>query len=234
MLLEIDHVRVAYGRSVVLHGTTTGVAEGEVLGLLGRNGMGKTTLVHTVVGFLRPSAGVIRLGGDEIHGLAPERIARAGITLVPQGRRVFGSLTVGETLGLAYRDRGGAAKWTPDQVFERFPILKDRSSQHAGLLSGGQQQMLAIGRALLGNGRLIIMDEPTEGLDPKRVELVGGVIDELRERRTTVLLVEQRVKFALQHADRIDILSRGVVVERTTPAELEAHPETMSRYLAVA
>lgn len=234
MLLEVDDLRVAYGPSVVLPGTTVSVEEGEVLGLLGRNGMGKTTLVHAVMGFLGHSSGEVRLAGERISGWAPERIARAGVTLVPQGRRVFGSLTVGETLTLAYRDRGGAARWTPAQVYEAFPVLEDRSDQMSRSLSGGEQQMLAIGRALLGNGRIVIMDEPTEGLDPRRVQLVGGVIDELRERKTTVLLVEQRVKFALGHADRLDILSRGVVVERTTPAELEAHPERMSRYLAVA
>ncbi len=222
-MLDLRDVDVYYGSSHVLHRTTLHVAEGETYALLGRNGMGKTTLVHTVMGFLRPRGGVITLAGERISGLASERIARRGVALVPQGRRVFPSLTVGETLEVSYRD-GGREGWTLTEVCDRFPILGDRWGQTAGLLSGGQQQMLAIARALVTNSAVVLLDEPTEGLDPSRVTAVADVVAELARRGTTTLLVEQKVRFAVDLADRIGVLSRGEVVHSVAGGSMRKDP----------
>lgn len=233
MLLSVDDVHTYYGASHVLHGTTLAVNRGEVLGVLGRNGMGKTTLMHTIVAFLRPARGTILLNGTRISGLPSEKVARAGVALVPQGRRVFRSLTVGEHLEVSYRPAGGDG-WTIDDVCDRFPILAQRWHQMAALLSGGQQQMLAIGRALLTNGRIVLMDEPAEGLDPRRVEIVEGIIGELRDRGTAVLLVEQKVKFAVDVADRVQVMDRGAITHETTGEQARADPSALSRQLGFA
>jgi len=234
-MLTVRDVHTFYGSSHVLQGVSLTVADGEVLGILGRNGMGKTTLVHTITGLLRPRRGVITFGGHDIVGAAPERISRAGVTLVPQGHRVFPSLTAGENLKVAVRrGRGRGKDWSVDEIVDRFPVLGERWNTMAGLLSGGQQQMLALGRALVGNGRLIVLDEPTEGLDPRTVGLVAGVIDEIRRRGTAAILVEQKVDFALRRVDRAVVLSRGMVVhEATDPAALRTDTATLNRLLAV-
>ena len=234
-MLAVREVHTFYGSSHVLQGISLDVAEGEVLGILGRNGMGKTTLVHTLTGLLRPRRGSITFGGREIAGSPAERIARAGMTLVPQGHRVFPSLTVREHLRIASRPaRGNGRSWTDDEVVQRFPVLRERWNVLAGLLSGGQQQMLALARALVGNGRLIVMDEPTEGLDPHTVAAVSEVMDGIRRRGTSAILVEQKVEFALRRVDRAIILSRGMVVhEATDPEALRNDTRTLSRLLAV-
>ena len=234
-MLSVREVHTFYGSSHVLQGVSLNVAEGEVLGILGRNGMGKTTLVHTITGLLRPRRGSITFGGREIAGAPAERIARSGITLVPQGHRVFPSLTVREHLRIAARPRARNGRgWTVEEVVQRFPVLRERWNVLAGSLSGGQQQMLALARALVGNGRLIVMDEPTEGLDPRTVAAVADVTDEIRRRGTSAILVEQKVEFALRRVDRAIVLSRGMVVhEANDPEALRNDTRTLSRLLAV-
>ncbi len=232
-MLEVEAVDTYYGRSKVLHGASLTVGEGEVVGLLGRNGMGKTTLVHTIAGLLRPRAGRIVFGGKRISTLPAERISRLGMSLVPQGHRVFPSLTVRENLKIAERSVG-EGDWTIDEVLDRFPALRERWKVDAGKLSGGQQQMLAMGRALVSNGRLVLLDEPTEGLDPQTVARMGDVIDSLRQRGTAALLVEQKVGFTLDRVDRALVLSRGqVVYETAQPRALKADAAKLRQLIGV-
>jgi branched-chain amino acid transport system ATP-binding protein len=234
-MLAARDLHTFYGSSHVLQGVSLTVAEGEVLGILGRNGMGKTTLVHTLTGLLRPRRGAIIFRGRDIAGAPAERISRAGMTLVPQGHRIFPSLTVREHLRIAARPGVGSGRsWTIDEVLHRFPVLRERWNVLAGLLSGGQQQMLALCRALVGNGRLIVMDEPTEGLDPRTVAVVAEVTDEIRRRGSSAILVEQKVDFALRRVDRAIVLSRGMVVhEADDPEALRTDARTLNRLLAV-
>ncbi|MCF2527956.1 ABC transporter ATP-binding protein [Yinghuangia soli] len=233
-MLELRDVHTYYGASHVLQGVSLTVGEGEVLGILGRNGMGKTTLVHTIAGLLRPRRGTIEFRGRRIGGAPAERIARAGMALVPQGHRIFPSLTVKENLKVAVRRGTAPEPWTIDDVVDRFPVLGERFGLSAGLLSGGQQQMLALGRALVGNGSLVLLDEPTEGLDPQTVARVGDVVDELRGRGTSAILVEQKVDFALRRVDRALVLERGHVVHTTDkPQELRTDTAALRELLAV-
>ncbi len=213
MLLEATGLETFYGPSQILHGCGVDIAEGECVALLGRNGVGKSTLIHTLGGLTQAKEGTVRLDGRDITSWPPEKRLAAGMTLVPQGHRVFRSLTVEENLMVAERKDGTSDAWTRADVLDRFPILGDRASQSAGSLSGGQQQMLAVGRAMLGNGRLMLMDEPSEGLDPQRVALIGSIVAEVKARGTAVLLVEQRVNFALRVADRVAFMVRGEIVE---------------------
>ncbi|SDX80166.1 branched-chain amino acid transport system ATP-binding protein [Modestobacter sp. DSM 44400] len=233
-MLEIDSVDTYYGSSQILHGTSLSVGEGEVVGLLGRNGMGKSTLVHTVAGLLKPRRGQVTFRGRRISSLAAERISRLGMSLVPQGHRIFPSLTVRENFRIASR-RVGDRDWTADEVLEYFPALRERWSVPAGKLSGGQQQMLAMGRAMVCNGKLMLLDEPTEGLDPQTVGRMGEAIDELRRRGTSALLVEQKVGFTLERVDRALILSRGqVIYETDRPQLLRADTQTLRRLIGVS
>ncbi len=230
MLLEVRDVDAFYGDSQALHGATLSVAEGEQIGVIGRNGMGKTTLCHTIMGFLRPRRGQITFNGKDIAGAAPEAISRLGVTLVPQGRRVFGSLTVGENLQVSQQVRG-TDDWTADDVCQRLPILGDRWNQPAGLLSGGQQQMLALGRAIVGNGSLLLMDEPSEGLDQHHLALVIETVHELRRRGTAVIVVEQKLRFAIDLVDRMHIMVRGAFVDSVTTDEVRRDPDVVLRGL---
>lgn len=232
-MLEVKAIDTYYGSSHVLHGTGLFVGEGEVVGLLGRNGMGKTTLMHTIAGLLAPRRGEITFMGKRISALPPERVFRLGMTLVPQGHRIFPSLTVRENLRIARR-KVGSGDWTIEEVLENFPALRERWNVGAGDLSGGQQQMLAMGRALVGNGRLMLLDEPTEGLDPQTVARMGTVIDEMRRRGTSGILVEQKVNFALDRVDRALVLSRGQIVHETDrPQALKADSQALHRLLGV-
>ena len=230
MLLECKDIDTFYGDSQVLNGTSLNIDEGEHVGIIGRNGMGKTTLVHTLMGLLSPRSGSIRFKGREISGAAPERVARAGITLVPQGRRVFGSLTVGENLEISFR-AAGVEGWKVDDVCDRLPILRDRWNQAAGLMSGGQQQMLALGRALVGNGQLILMDEPSEGLDQHHLALVVDVVDELQRRGTAVLVVEQKLRFLLDMVETLRVMVRGQFVQTVDSAAVRADPDLVMKGL---
>ncbi len=237
-MLEVDAVHTYYGESHVLHGVSLRVGAGEAVALLGRNGAGKTTAIRTVVGFTPPRAGRVVLGDDPIHGWPPHRIARAGVALVPQGRRIFSPLTVRENLVLGARPAASRAApaegWTLERVFALFPRLRERSLQSGGTLSGGEQQMLAIGRALLTNGRLLVLDEPSEGLAPIVVREIGDIVARLKGERLSILLVEQNYHLALRVADRVYVMNKGQIVFEGTPAELEAREDVKRRYLGVA
>jgi len=231
LALEVEGVHTYYGESHVLQGISLRVDRGEVLAILGRNGMGKTTLIRTIVGFTPPREGRVIYEGTEITRLPPFRMVALGMALVPQGRRVFPSLSVRENLDVARRGEG---RWTLEQVYALFPRLGERAGNRANKLSGGEQQMLAIGRALMSNPDLLLMDEPTEGLAPLLVREVGRVIGELKRSGLSILLVEQNLALALSVADRVHVLSRGQIVHSGTPAELMGNDDVKTRYLGVA
>ena len=231
MALEVEGVHTYYGESHVLQGISLRVDPGDVLAILGRNGMGKTTLVRTIVGFTPPREGRVLYEGTEITRLPPFRMVALGMALVPQGRRVFPSLSVRENLDVARRGEG---RWNLEQVYALFPRLRERADNRANKLSGGEQQMLAIGRALMSNPDLLLMDEPTEGLAPLLVREVGRVIGELKRSGLSILLVEQNLALALSVADRVHVLSRGQIVHSGTPAELMGNDDVKTRYLGVA
>ena len=211
-VLALSGVDALYGESHVLHEVSFTLNAGKVLALLGRNGAGKTTCMSAIIGFLPPRRGEIRLFGDPISRLVPEAIARKGVGFVPQGRRIFPTLTVRENLVVSGRSRAGApVPWNLERVVNLFPRLKERLQQVAGSLSGGEQQMLAIGRALMGNPRVLLMDEPSEGLAPLIVAGVGRTIARLKQEGQSILLVEQNVKLALDLADEVVILNTGRV-----------------------
>ena len=210
--LALSAVDALYGESHVLHEVSFTLQAGKVLALLGRNGAGKTTCMSAIIGFLPPRRGEIRLFGDPVSRLVPEAIARKGVGFVPQGRRIFPTLTVRENLLVSGRSRAGApVPWNLERVVNLFPRLKERLQQVAGSLSGGEQQMLAIGRALMGNPRVLLMDEPSEGLAPLIVAEVGRTIARLKQEGQSILLVEQNVKLALDLADEVVILNTGRV-----------------------
>ena len=233
--LAVEGVHAYYGDSHVLHDVSFSLRAGSLLGLLGRNGAGKTTCMSTIIGLLRPRRGTIALYGEPIGGLAPDVIARKGVSLVPQGRRVFRSLTVRENLSVAAQSRrnGDGSGWSLDRVFELFPRLKERHTQFAGLLSGGEQQMLAIGRALMGNPRVLLMDEPSEGLAPQLVAEVGRTIAQLKANGQSIVLVEQNIKLTLDLADEIVIINTGNVVFRGAAREVRLDDAMVSQHLGV-
>ena len=232
--LRLTNVHAFYGDSHILHGVGFSLEEGRVLALLGRNGAGKTTCISTIVGFLTPKDGEIRLFGEPIEGLSPERISHLGIGLVPQGRRIFPSLTVRENLVVArQRERSTARPWNVERIFGLFPRLQERDAQFAGTLSGGEQQMLAIGRALMGNPRVLLLDEPSEGLAPLIVAEVGRTIKRLKEDGQSILLVEQNLKLALEVADQAVILNTGRCVFSGSAAELLNNEDTITQNLGV-
>jgi branched-chain amino acid transport system ATP-binding protein len=231
LALEVEGVHTYYGESHVLQGISLRVEPGEVLAILGRNGMGKTTLIRSIVGFTPPRQGHVRYKDTDITRLPSFRMVELGMALVPQGRRVFPSLSVRENLDVARR---GTGRWSLEQVFALFPRLRDRAANRANKLSGGEQQMLAIGRALMSNPELLLMDEPTEGLAPLLVREMGRVIAELKRSGLSILLVEQNLALALSVADRVHVLSRGQIVHTGTPAELMRNDDVKTRYLGVA
>jgi branched-chain amino acid transport system ATP-binding protein len=230
-VLAVGDVHTYYGDSHVLHGVSLAVGAGEVVAILGRNGMGKTTLIRSVIGFTPPRRGSVRLNGADVTGWAPFRRIERGMALVPQGRRVFASLSVRENLAVA---RSGSGRWDLERVYGLFPRLRERAPNRANKLSGGEQQMLAIGRALMSNPALLLMDEPTEGLAPLLVREVGRVIGELKREGLSILLVEQNLPMAASVADRVHVLNRGEIVYSGVPAELMANEDVKARYLGVA
>ena len=232
--LALDGIDTLYGDSHVLHGVSFSLQPGRLLALLGRNGAGKTTCMSSIIGFLPPRRGEIRLYGEPISRLVPEAIARLGVGFVPQGRRIFQSLTVRENLIVSRRSRTGApAPWTLDRVVNLFPRLKERLQQVAGSLSGGEQQMLAIGRALMGNPRVLLMDEPSEGLAPLIVAEVGRTIARLKAEGQSILLVEQNVKLALDLADDVVILNTGRVAFHGGVDRVRADQALITQHLGV-
>jgi branched-chain amino acid transport system ATP-binding protein len=232
--LSLSGVDALYGESHVLHGVSFSLNLGRVLALLGRNGAGKTTCMNAIIGFLPPRTGEIRLFGETIGKLSPETISRKGVGFVPQGRRIFPSLTVQENLAVSRQKRKGVAvPWTLERVIELFPRLKDRLQQAAGSLSGGEQQMLAIGRALMGNPRVLLMDEPSEGLAPLIVAEVGRTLLRLKEEGQSILLVEQNIKLALALADEVVILNTGRVAFSGSAAQVRNDQALVTQHLGV-
>ena len=235
-LLSVRGIHTYYGDSYVLQGLSLELREGSIVGILGRNGMGKTTLIRSVAGLTPPREGEVLFKGRPLGGRPPYAIAQLGIALVPQGRRIFRSLTVRENLllptsGLA---RPRAGRWNLQAVLAEFPQLAERANHMGGSLSGGEQQMLAVGRALMANPDLILMDEPSEGLSPKLVQQVGQIMKALREHGHAVLLVEQNFALATSVADYVYVVSAGRFVFEGTPAELAKAPEILEQHLGVA
>ena len=229
-MLDVEAIHTYYGDSHVLHGVSLRVGAGEAVAVLGRNGAGKTTAIRSIAGFTPPRAGRVVFEGEAIERWPAYRIARRGLALVPQGRRIFAPLSVRENLLLGARAPG----FTLERIYALFPRLREREQQSGGTLSGGEQQMLAIGRALLTNGRLILLDEPSEGLAPLVVREIGRILLALKAERLSLLLVEQNYHLALRVADRVYVMSKGQIVWEGTPAGLEADEEVKRRYLGVA
>lgn len=230
-VLQLDAVNAFYDESHVLHDVSLGLKSGKVLALLGRNGAGKTTTVHTVVGFMPIRTGEIRAFGDKINGTAPEWVAHKRIALVPQGRRVFKSLSVLENLNVARLRKTTA--FDHDVLFDWFPRLRERRHQPAGSLSGGEQQMLAIARALIGDPKIVLFDEPSEGLAPQIVKEVGQILRRLKNAGLSIVLVEQNTKLALELADEVVILNTGRVAFSGTASDLAKQPDIINQHLGV-
>ncbi|HEY5279538.1 MAG TPA: ABC transporter ATP-binding protein [Pseudolabrys sp.] len=233
--LRLEHIDAYYGDSHVLQDISLELGEARMLGLLGRNGAGKSTCMNVAMGLLAPRRGSVTVFGDDVSGLSAENIAACGVALVPQGRRIFKSLTVRENLIVAARERnyGQHAPWTLDTVFAMFPRLKERTSQMAAHLSGGEQQMLAIGRALMGNPRVLLMDEPSEGLAPQIVHEVMETIRKLKESGLSIVLVEQNPTLVFDVADDIVLLNTGQVAVVSTPAALKENTAVLRQHLGV-
>ena len=231
MTLAVRDLHAYYGESHVLQGVSLDVAEGESVALLGRNGAGKTTTINAIVGFVRPRSGTVRVGGNDITAKPPHRVASAGVALVPQGRRVFADLTVRENLTIAARASGGG--WDLARVLELFPSLERRLGNRGDELSGGEQQMVAIGRALLRDPVLLLLDEPSEGLAPKLVAEVGDALVRLRESGLALLLVEQNLALATRVAQRVYVMNKGTIVFSGTTAALASAGDVEARYLGV-
>ena len=231
--LVLDGVHAHYGRSHVLHGVSMRLRQGHLLALLGRNGAGKTTTMLAIAGLLKATGGRIGVGNRSIEQLAPEAIARLGVRLVPQGRRVFPSLSVEENLTVAAQTRPCARPWSVDRVFTLFPQLRSRHRQRAGTLSGGEQQMLVIGRALMGNPDVLLLDEPSEGLAPLIVAEVANGIAQLKAEGLSILMVEQNFTLAMKLADDVVVLNTGHVVCSGSAQDIRADPEIATRHLGV-
>jgi branched-chain amino acid transport system ATP-binding protein len=231
-LLEVADIHTYYGDAYVLQGLSLSLEEGQILGLLGRNGVGKTTLVNSIVGFTPPRRGRILFKGADITGAPSFTTIRRGMGLVPQGRRVFPTLSVAENLAVAERNIGRHG-WTLERVYALFPRLAERRYQRARTLSGGEQQMLAIGRGLMGNPDCLVMDEPSEGLAPIVIQGVWAAIRKLRQEGLSILLVEQNASLAVQLVDYVHVLEKGRVVYSSVPEELWSDNEVKASYLGI-
>jgi len=232
-MLELINVHTYYGESHVLQGISLKVISGSVVALLGRNGMGKTTTIHSIIGFTPVRSGQIIFKGESLKDAHDHEIPQKGIALVPQGRRIWSSLSVEENLVVASKMSNKTDAWTLDKIYRLFPNLKERSRNKGNLLSGGEQQMLAIGRALMANPDLILMDEPSEGLAPIIVRELCNVIQRIHQSGISILLVEQNLSLALTVADYTYILNKGTVAYQATPEELNSNEGVKSMYLGV-
>ncbi len=233
-MLMLEDIHTYYGDSYVLHGVSFAVESGTVVALLGRNGMGKTTTIRSIIGFTPPRSGQVRFKEQEITHLKPYQIAKMGIGLVPQGRSIFPSLSVKENLIMAASTQGRPGEWTLDKVYDRFPILKARANLKGNLLSGGEQQMLATGRGLMTNPDLLLMDEPSEGLAPLVVHEIRSIIGKLKEVGLSILLVEQNLPMALGVSDYVFIMSKGKIVHESTPKALRLNEDIKIKYLSAS
>lgn len=233
MILDIQNLHVFYGDSHILQGVSLGIMNNQVVALLGRNGVGKTTLTRSIMGITRVKKGWVKFQGEDITNLPSDTIARKGVGFVPQGRFVFPSLTVYENLMVTFRRNSIDDKWDIEQVFDYFPQLRTRVNNRGNELSGGEQQMLAIARALVTNPHLLIMDEPTEGLAPVMVKEVGRLLHIIKEQGYPIFLVEQNTEFALHHADVVYIMSKGNIVYKDLPDNLRCNEEIKREYLSV-
>jgi branched-chain amino acid transport system ATP-binding protein len=235
-LVLVEDVHTYYGKSHILHGVTLSVAAGEVVGLLGRNGVGKSTTLKTIMGLVQPSHGAVLLDGNAITGLAPHKLARLGIGYVPEDRRIFRLLTVMENLRTGL-DRNGVTadkrRALLDKVFAYFPVLAERRNQAGGTLSGGEQQMLAIARAMMLEPKIILLDEPTEGLMPRMVSQIHQIIDVLHNEGVAILLVEQNVPLTLAASQRVYIMEKGAVRHHCASSEIDANDPVIKQYLGV-
>ncbi|MDQ2911719.1 MAG: ABC transporter ATP-binding protein [Chloroflexota bacterium] len=229
--LAVHELHAYYGESHVLQGVDLAVANGEAVALIGRNGAGKTTTIASIAGFLGPRSGSVRVHGADLTGAAAHRVARAGVALVPQGRRIFGDLSVAENLAVAARPTANG--WDETRVLELFPSLARRRAARGDQLSGGEQQMLAIARALMRNPTVLLLDEPSEGLAPKLVEQVGEILIRLRATGLALLLVEQNLGLATRVGQRVLVMNKGTIVFAGTPAELAADRDVETRYLGI-
>jgi branched-chain amino acid transport system ATP-binding protein len=232
-LLAVEDIHTAYGLSRVLFGVSLEVAAGECVCLLGRNGVGKTTTIRSVMGLTPPSTGRILLRGRDITGHAPHRVARAGVGFVPEDRRIFAELTVWENLDVAARAAARPGRWTIDTVYGLFPKLEQLRDRLGGFLSGGEQQMLTIARTLMGNPEILLLDEPSEGLAPLVVESLRTQVGELKAQGLTILLAEQGVEFSLALADRVYVLEKGTVRFSGAAAELRDDQALLNRLVSV-
>ena len=233
MILSVEKINTFYGDSHILFDVDLTIAEGEVVSLLGRNGAGKTTTLRSIMGLTPPRAGSVRWLGEEVQRLKPHEIARKGVGFVPEDRRIFSRLSVEENLEIGAFKLEGPSGWTLERIYGLFPKLEQLKAHKGNELSGGEQQMLAIARALMGAPKLVLLDEPSEGLAPAIVKDVGEMIGTLRDEGLAVLLVEQNTRFACRLSDRVYIIDNGRVRFGGTVAELEADEELKSRYLAV-
>ena len=235
-LVLVEDVHTYYGKSHILHGVTLEVGAGEVVGLLGRNGVGKSTTLKTIMGLVQPSHGTVVLDGNAITGLPPHKLARMGIGYVPEDRRIFRLLTVMENLRTGL-DRDGVTvdrrKTLLDKVFAYFPVLAERRNQAGGTLSGGEQQMLAIARAMMLEPKIILLDEPTEGLMPRMVSQIGEIIEVLHKERVAILLVEQNVPLTLAASKRVYIMEKGAVRHHCASHEIDVNDPVIKQYLGV-
>jgi branched-chain amino acid transport system ATP-binding protein len=235
-LVLVEDVHTYYGKSHILHGVSLHVGPGEVVGLLGRNGVGKSTTLKTIMGLVRPSHGAVLLDGNAITGLAPHKLARLGIGYVPEDRRIFRLLTVMENLRTGL-DREGVTedkrRALLDKVFTYFPVLAERRNQAGGTLSGGEQQMLAIARAMMLEPKIILLDEPTEGLMPRMVSQIRQIIDVLHNEGVAILLVEQNVPLTLEASQRLYIMEKGSVRHHCATSEIDVHHAIIKQYLGV-
>ena len=238
MLLEVKNLNAYYGESHALQDMRLEVNNGEIVALLGRNGMGKSTTLKSIMGLVRPKSGSVIFQGKQIAGLRPHKVANAGIGYVPEERRIFPNLTLLDNLKMGSKHGRKAAapgrnRWTVERIFEHFPFMKARTHQKGTLLSGGEQQMLAIGRTLMGNPDLILVDEPTEGLAPVMVEEVRDVLAQINQAGVSILLVEHNLKVALSLASRVYLMGKGHLGFTGTVEELESRPDIRRKYLEV-
>jgi branched-chain amino acid transport system ATP-binding protein len=238
MILEVKGLNTYYGDSHVLQNMSVEVDNGEIVALLGRNGMGKSTTMKSIMGLVKPKSGTVKFQGKEITGYPPFKVAKAGIGYVPEERRIFPNLSVIDNLKMGIK-HGQAAKrdtlnkWTIERIFDHFPFMKTRTHQNGALLSGGEQQMLAIGRTLMGNPDLLLVDEPTEGLAPVTVKEVRDIIEEINKAGVSILLVEHNLKVAMSLADRVYLMGKAHLGFTGTVAELDANPDIRAKYLEV-